>query len=80
MANYHEREFKDDPIKWAYEEYQRDPGYWLDRAKNGKGLIQEIAYFVIKKGKPQSERECSIFSGKKDNSLTNAFKENFRKS
>lgn len=41
---------KDDAYKWASWEYAHDPGYWQDRAKNGIGLIQQIATFVIKNG------------------------------
>ncbi len=65
MTNYHELKFKADPFMWAYEEFKRDPNYWLKRAKNGKGLIKEIAEFVIKNGNPQQERECPMYIEKR---------------
>ncbi len=61
MSHYHELRFKDNPFLWAREEFQRDRSYWLDRAKNGNGLIQEIALFVLKNGQPQPERGYATF-------------------
>ncbi len=63
MNNYHELKLKDNPFMWAYEEFQKDRSYWLDRAKNGKGLIKEIALFVLRNGKQQPEGEYAIFLG-----------------
>lgn len=42
-----ELSLKNDAFKWAAWEYEHDPGYWQDRAKNGSGLIQQIASFVL---------------------------------
>ncbi len=55
MSHYHEPKLKDNPFIWAREEFQLDLGYWLDRAKNGSGLIQEIALFVLKNGQLQPD-------------------------
>ncbi len=63
MTNYHECELKDDPFLWAIEEFQRDPGYWQEKAKNGKGLFREIAEFVIKSGRSQEKGESHYFHG-----------------
>jgi len=65
MTNYHERKFKDNPFMWAYEEFQHDPGYWLDRAKNGNGLIKEVAEFVVRNGKSQQEGEYPLLLEKR---------------
>lgn len=35
-------------FEWAWQKYKVDPGYWQDRAKNGNGLIRDIANFVLK--------------------------------
>jgi hypothetical protein len=35
---------------WVQKEYQHDQGYWEDRAKNGSGIIQQIARFVLAAG------------------------------
>ncbi len=80
MTNCHEHKFKDDPFKWAYEEFQRDPGYWLDRAKNGKGLIKEVAEFVVRNGKPQQEREYPVFLKRRSRSLIVAGKREIHES
>lgn len=63
MNNYHELKLKDNPFMWAYEEFQRDHSYWLDRAKNGEGLIKEIALFVLRNGKPQPEGDYAMAFG-----------------
>lgn len=36
------------PIEWAQDEAKKDLPYWKDRCKNGSGLIQQIANFVLK--------------------------------
>jgi len=41
---------KDKLNAWAQKEYQQDQTYWQDRAKNGTGLIKQIADIVIKQG------------------------------
>ena len=69
MTNYHERKFKDNPFMWACEEFQSDPAYWLDRAKNGTGLIKEVAEFVVRNGKPQQESEYPMFLEKRSRPL-----------
>ncbi len=38
----------DKALEWAQSEYRTDPSYWKDRAKNGTGLIKQIANFVLK--------------------------------
>ena len=77
MTNYHERKFKDDPFMWAYEEFQRDSDYWLDRAKNGKGLIKEVAEFVVRNGKPQQERKYPLFLKRQSRPLIVASRRKF---
>lgn len=37
-------------FEWAKKEFLGDPEYWQDRAKNGTGLIQQIAHFVLRCG------------------------------
>jgi hypothetical protein len=39
---------KSNPLSWAQSEYETDFEYWQDRVKNGTGLIQQIANFVLK--------------------------------
>jgi len=36
---------------WILQEYHDDEGYWQDRAKNGTGLIQQIARLVLGAGR-----------------------------
>jgi len=37
----------DNLFAWIQKESRTNLSYWQDRAKNGSGLIQEIAIFVI---------------------------------
>ena len=50
MDKLTEGNLKSNPVLWANWEYQHDSAYWIDRQKNGSGLIQQIANFVIKQG------------------------------
>ncbi len=43
----------DNALVWAQAEYKADSSYWRDRAKNGIGLIREIADFVLKQAGAQ---------------------------
>lgn len=42
---------------WVQQEYQHDQGYWQNRAKNGSGLIQQIAIFIIKQGNNHEQKK-----------------------
>lgn len=43
-------------LEWAEHEAKTDRDYWKDRAKNGSGLIKQIANFVIKQGRNDKKR------------------------
>lgn len=58
MTPNDELKLKNDPIKWAEYEISHDPAYWQDRAKNGAGLIQQIAAFVIQHGQATQGQEA----------------------
>ncbi len=51
-----EKLFKDSPVAWSKWEMQHNGSYWEDRLRNGNGLIQTIARFVIKNGQPAHDR------------------------
>ncbi len=38
----------EDALEWAEHEAKTDLPYWKERSKNGSGLIQQIADFVLK--------------------------------